>query len=105
MSLPPQPTPSVTEQDVERVIRRDYAPDLLDEIFALIAKVEVREKPRIVLACLKIAGGDMERLRRELANADGYYREILSDAEYPLASKRWSRIQSLPEDEVRAIFD
>src|SRR5262245_32321317 len=105
MSLPPQPTPSVTEEDVERVVRRDYPAHFRDAIFALIAKVEVREKPRVVLACLKIAGGDMERLRGELANADGYYREILSDAEYPLASKRWSRIQSLPEAEVRAIFD
>jgi len=100
-----QPTPSVTERDVERIVRRDYPPHLVDEILVLIETVEVREKPRVVLACLKIAGGDLDRLRGELANASGYYREILSEAEYPLATRRWSRIQSLPEDEVRAIYD
>ena len=105
MSLPPQPTPSVNENDVERVLRRDYPTNLVDEILALIATVEVREKPRVVLACLKIANGNVDRLRNELANASGYYREILSEAEYPLATKRWSRIEFLPEDEVRAIYE
>jgi hypothetical protein len=55
----------------------------VDEILALIATVEVREKPRVVLACLKIADGNVDRLRNELANASGYYREILSEAESP----------------------
>jgi hypothetical protein len=105
MTRVPQPTPSVNETDVERVLRRDYPTNLVDEIFALIATVEVREKPRVVLACLKIADGNVDRLRSELANASGYYREILSEAEYPLATKRWSRIESLPEDEVRAIYE
>lgn len=29
----------------------------------------------------------------------------LSEAEYPLATRRWSRIQSLPEHEVHTIYD
>jgi hypothetical protein len=95
----------VIEDDVERVLRRDYPASLVDELLALIATVEVREKPRIVLACLKIADGDVNRLRRELADASGYYREILGEAEYPLATKRWSHIESLPEEEVRAIYE
>jgi hypothetical protein len=59
----------------------------------------------VVLACLKVASGDLDRLRANLSCASGYYRELLSEAEYPLATKRWSRIQSLPEEEVRAIYD
>jgi hypothetical protein len=47
MTRVPQPT-------VERVLRRDYLANFVDEILALIATVEVREKPRVVLACLKI---------------------------------------------------
>ena len=103
--LPDQPTPEVSDADVERVVRRDYAPAHVDTVLALVAEVEVREQPRVVLACLKIAAGNLDRLRGELANASGWYREQISEAEYPLASKRWSRIYSLPEDEVRAIFD
>jgi hypothetical protein len=41
-----QPTPSVTENDVERIVRRDYPANVADEILALIATVAVREKPR-----------------------------------------------------------
>jgi hypothetical protein len=100
-----QPTPTVDEKDVERVLRRDYPPNLVDEILALIATVEVREKPRVVLGCLKIAAGNVDKLRRELADASGYYREILGEAEYPLATKRWFRIDTLSDDEVRAIYD
>ena len=105
MTRASQPTPTVDENDVERVLRRDYPPNLVDEILALIAAVEVSEKPRVVLGCLKIADGNVDRLRRELADASGYYREILGEAEYPLATKRWSRIPTLSDDEVRAIYD
>lgn len=99
-----QPTPSVTEADVERVVRRDY-PANVAEIFELIAKVAVREKPRVVLACLKIESGNLDQLRANFSSASGYYRELLGEAEYPLATKRWSRIESLPEEEVRAIYE
>lgn len=51
-----QPTPSVTEDDVERIVRHDYPAPVVDDILALIATVEVRQKPRVVLACLKICG-------------------------------------------------
>jgi len=77
---------------------------VVGEILQLIATVTVREKPRVVLACLKIANGDLDRLRANLADASGYYRELLSEAEYPLATKRWSRIHSMHEDEVRDIY-
>ena len=103
--MPEQPTPSVTESDVVRIVRRDYPADAVAGILELIATVDVREKPRVVLACLKIADGDLEKLRSNLADASGYYREILSEAEYPLATKRWFRVHSLSEDEVRSIYD
>jgi hypothetical protein len=101
---PDQPTPTVTDGDVERVVRRDY-PMNVAEILELIATIEMREKPRVMLACLKNGGGSVEKLKGELANATGWYREILGEAEYPLATKRWSRIESLSDDEVRAIYE
>ena len=105
MARPSQPTPTVTDEDVDRVLCRDYPADCLDEIRARIAAVEVREKPRAILACLKIADGNVARLRGALTTVDGYYREIMGEAEYPLATKRWSRIESLPDHEVQAIYD
>src|SRR5207247_854836 len=54
---PSQPAPSVTDDDVSRVVRRDYPAAEVDGILQIIAAVDVREKPRVVLACLKIANG------------------------------------------------
>ena len=86
-------------------MRRDFPANAVDSILALIAAVEVREKSRVVLACLKVANGDLDRLRRQLDDASGHYREILSEAEYPLATRRWSRIETLSDEELRSIYD
>jgi hypothetical protein len=74
--------PQVSEVDVERIVHRDF-PGNPDEILGLIRGVDVREKPRVVLACLKVADGDLAKLRQQLADAPGYWREIISEAEYP----------------------
>lgn len=100
-----QHIPQVTEQDVERIVRRDHSPEDVDEILHLIELVEVREKERVVLACLKNADGNMTRLKDELESASGYWREIISKAEYPLTSKRWNKLQTLPESEREKVSD
>jgi len=94
----------VDMDDVERVVRRDYPPDMVADILREVDASDVREKARVVLACLKIANGDRRRLQGELQNASGWYREILSDAEYPLATKRLFRLESLSEAERSSIY-
>jgi hypothetical protein len=101
----PQHTPEVDESDVERILARDYAGIDLAEMREMIRVLEVREKWRIVVACLKNGAGDVAKLRGELHNASGWWREIVSEAEYPLATKRWSRIQKLSEAEQQAVYD
>lgn len=100
-----QHIPQVLEQDVDRVVRRDYSPEDIDEILHLIKMVDVREKVRVVLACLKNAGGDKTKLKNELESASGYWREIISEAEYPLTSKKWNKLQTLPESERKKVSD
>ncbi len=63
------------------------------------------KKPRVILACLKIANGNVERLRNELSNASGYYREIINEAEYPYYSKKYFRMNKLSEDEQNKIIE
>ena len=91
-------------EDVERVVRRDFPLELTEPILQRIATIDVREKARVMLACLKIAAGSHDRLQSELRDAAGYYREILSAAEYPMATKRWSRMQTLSDQERASIF-
>ena len=97
--------PEVSPEDVERVLRRDFPAETQDEIRKLIEQVEVREKDRIILACLKIAAGDLARARGELANASGWWREILGEAEYPNYTKKMFRIDKLSEAEQAKIIE
>jgi hypothetical protein len=100
-----QPTAEVSEDDVERILRRDHPEADLPELRALIRTVEVREKWCVVAACLKNAAGSTTRLRTELKDASGYWREILSEAENPLASKRRNAMDELSDADRRAVHD
>ena len=97
--------PDVTDGDVERVLNRDYPPEVHDDIRETIRGLEVREKTRVVLACLKVANGDIKKLKGELGDASGYYREIISNAEYPNYTRVMFRIDRLPPEEKDRIFE
>jgi hypothetical protein len=97
--------PEVGEQDVERVLARDFPVEHQQEIREMIQGVEVREKHRVVLACMKNAGGDVQKLKGNLHEASGYYREIISEAEYPFYTKKMFRIDKLTEREKAEIIE
>jgi hypothetical protein len=98
-----QPTPTVDDRDVERVVRRDYPPARVAEVLSLIASVDFKEKSRTALACLKLADGDVGGLLEQLARAETDYRDVLSGAEYPLAFPRWNE-PGLSAEEREAIY-
>jgi len=97
--------PTVSESDVDRVIRRDLPPEAQEEIWTIIRAVEVSEKPRVILACLKNAAGDIQKLKGNLAEASGYYRELLGEAEYPNYMKKAFHIEKLSEEEKNRIVE
>jgi hypothetical protein len=100
-----QYAPTVDDRDVERIIRRDYPAELHAVIQQLIRPIDVREKPRVMLACLKNARGIVETLKAELTNAEGYWREIISEAEYPNYTKKMFRIDRLSDEEQARIIE
>ncbi len=81
-----QPTAVVTAADVARIVQRDFPADRVDEVLALLQAYGTadwhREVPRVRAAILKIADGDLERLRGELEVAKRDYRDVLLGAEY-----------------------
>jgi hypothetical protein len=97
--------PDVSEHDVERIVDRDFPADVRGAIHEMIRGVEVREKTRVVLACLKNAKGSLDKLRGELANASGYWREIIGEAEYPNYTRKMFRIDKLSADEQERIIE
>jgi hypothetical protein len=55
--------PNVSDADVERILKREVPLDKQAEIREIVARLEVREKRRVVVACLKNARRDMSKLK------------------------------------------
>jgi hypothetical protein len=97
--------PDVSDADVERILQREVPPEEQEEIRKLIRQVKVREKPRVVLACIKNSAGDIAKLRYNLGEASGYYREHIGEAEYPNYMKKIFRIDRLSEAEKSSLIE
>lgn len=82
-----QPVPDVTDSDVTRVVRRDFQSDQVVAVMALLREYETAQweggHPRVLLATLKLAEGDLDSLRRQIDVAKTDYRDVLACAEYP----------------------
>ena len=86
-----QPVPSVTAADVERIVARDFPPDQRAEVHDLLASLGANAKPRLQLAILKLAHGDLARVASHLKMAQRDWRDVLMWAEYPADAKlSWS---------------
>ncbi len=99
--------PQVHEEDVLRVVYRDYPLEQHTQVLELIEDCKTKHSARIILACLKIANGSLVKLKQQLADASGYWREIISQAEYPNYSKKQFRIIDgrISEQEQRTIVE
>ena len=82
-----QPIPKVTEEDVNRVIMRDFGEARLPEVLAVLAKCSFNDTPRVRLAILKLANGNLETLAEQTTIASQDFRDVVAWAEYP----RWSK--------------
>ena len=83
-----QPVPQATEADVARLGHRDFASGEVAAALTLLEQYGTQpwhnEVARVRVAMLKLAGGNLEELRRHLKVADRDYRDTLAAAEYPV---------------------
>jgi hypothetical protein len=81
-----QPVPDVAPADVERILRRDFPEKLRTEARALLDRCSadaMPPSPRVQLAVLKLADGNLKKLGRFVETARMDYRDVLAWAEYP----------------------
>lgn len=83
----PQPVPSYSHEDLQRVVARDFAREQLFQVMAILDRYGdeswQREPLRVCMACLKCASGNLDRLAHYVEMAGEDYRDILLEAEYP----------------------
>jgi hypothetical protein len=107
-SRPSQPVPDVTQDDVVRVIHRDFPDARFEDVMPIVAEYTSQWEnaaPRVQLAALKLANGNLDSLRRHIAAAKLDYRDVLVAAEYPQYWKATSRPGRLTKSESQEFFD
>lgn len=104
-----QPIPQIGQEDVERIVRRDFPPDSFNSVMAILneyGQVEwEREANRVRLAALKLADGQIDELRRQIDGAKADYRDVIAPAEYPEYTCTLPRIQKLSDADKRKAID
>lgn len=79
--------PQVTSGDIDRIVRRDFPASLYDSVTAILNQYKEAVKTngvyRVRLAALKVADGDIEKLRTTIQTANVDFRDVITEAEYP----------------------
>ena len=79
--------PQVGDDDLRRVVERDFAVDVCDSVIAMLEQYKSVEPWRVRLSILKLADGDMERVRAYVQDANDDSRDVLAWAECPRLCK------------------
>jgi hypothetical protein len=82
-----QPVPKVTDEDVRRIALRDFGEKRVALALSIVEEFGKQSwnepSPRVRLAILKLANGDLDRLLDATQTAIEDYRDVLVAAEYP----------------------
>ena len=104
-----QPIPDVSRADVERVVRRDFPAERATEVLAVLdqygSEPWQEERDRVHLAALKLAAGDLDRLRARIEGGRIDARDLIAAAEYPAAMRLWSRSEPIASEAARPIIE
>lgn len=109
---PPKPfqPPKSTQEDVERIVRRDFPPDKFATVINTLSGYGFKdwhtEVPRVRLAILKLADCDWLKVQFYVDIATNDFRDVLGEAEYPAYVahlKRGRRVEGLPHEEQQQV--
>jgi hypothetical protein len=98
-----QPTPDVTQDDVVRILRRDFAPSEVPQVEALLHELDPALSPRVALAVLKLSDGVLEAFRGNLDTARQDSRDVIAYAEYPAYMSKVPGNDALSSDQRNQI--
>lgn len=86
-----QPIANITKNDIQLIILHDYPKHLKKDILELLRKYKgnsLEGSYRVWASILKLAGGDIEKLKNNVKTAINDYRDIIAKGEYPLYSQK-----------------
>lgn len=82
-----QHVPELTKRDLQRILAREFPDSGMSEAEALLSGYGTEpghcERTRVLIAAMKLAGGNLRSLADAVAMAVVDYRDVLAYAEYP----------------------
>ncbi len=104
-----QPVPQATDKDVERIVIRDFSPVQLTKVMDILQEYGKQDwnrpgSPRVRLAILKLANGDLDQLSKHTEVAIQDFRNVVSIAEYPRYTAEIG-FEKVSKKIVRAVID
>lgn len=103
-----QPIPNVTNDDVRRIALRDFGPAQLALVLSIIEEFGKqdwnRPSPRVHLAILKLASGNLDQLLDATKTAIEDFRDVLAWAEYPRYIREIG-FHDVPDSVKQAVID
>lgn len=93
----PQPIPKVTNEDIERIIKREFPNSSFEEVKEIL---DQHESNRVKVAAIKNSHGDLDKLKRQIASAKYDSRETLLTAECPNC-----QIKDMSKEEMKEISE
>ena len=103
---PTQPVPRVGRDDVVRIVDRDFPAAQLETVLSILDDYRARDSDpsRVQLAALKLAAGDIDRLRAVIEKAGQDFRDVVAAAEYP-GYLRTQDVAALSAEQKRTLID
>ena len=86
-----QKIPKISDNDIKRIIKRDFPQSELTEIENILQIYKSKSKEgrnRIYASLLKLSDGNLELLKKLVEKANNDFRDIIAMSEYPNYQKK-----------------
>lgn len=103
-----QKTPNITQDDIIRIIHREFSFEKSLDVERILAKYDegYPEQYRVQASILKLAEGNLAALDKYVEAAKGDYRDVLYWAEYPNFNVHgFSIADKLPQVQIDQIIE
>jgi hypothetical protein len=103
-----QPIAKVSEDDVERIIKRDFTNEKSETIMNIFYEYKsesIQGRNRVLISILKLSDGDINKLRKYVEIAKTDYRDVIAWAEYPNYFENTMKNNKLSQKEIEKLYD
>lgn len=70
-----------SKEEIENTLKRYFSSQEVESIYSLIQMYHLEDRPRLIMACIRLSKGDLKELGSYLFHANDYCMEFIAKAE------------------------